>query len=144
MLPRRKKAIAGALVGVSALFGLTACMSDDADVVSENLSKAADNFEVNRRIVMFNGITDKYLLTIEGPCSITDEGNQLEVVCKTSPGTYKKHFLGLSDNVSYFVEQGEPIAASANHYRVTFKPQSIIPDVDFRGSTEDLPRLQNK
>jgi hypothetical protein len=134
-----------ALVGLAALAAMvtvSSCTSDDADVVSENLSKAADNFEVNRRIVMFNGITDKYLLTIEGPCSITDEGNQLEVVCKTGPSTYKKHFLGLSDNVSYFVEQGESVSASANHYRVTFKPQSIIPDVDFRGSTEDLPRSQ--
>jgi hypothetical protein len=139
---RRKKIIAGALVGVSAMFGLTACMDDDADIVSENLSKAADNFEVNRRIVMFNGITDKYLLTIEGACSITDEGNQLEVVCKTGGSSYKKHFLGLSDNVSYFVEHGEPTSASANHYRVTFKPQSILPDVDFRGSSEDLPRNQ--
>lgn len=139
---RRKKLIVGALVGIGTLLSTTACMSDDADVVSENLSKAADNFEVNRRIVMFNGITDKYLLTVEGPCSITDEETQLEVVCKTGPGTYKKHFFGLSDNVSYFVEQGEPVKASANHYRVTFKPQSIIPDVDFRGSTEDLPRSQ--
>jgi hypothetical protein len=127
--------------GLTAFLTLTGC-SSDAEVVSENLSKAADNFEVNRRIVMFNGITDKYLLTIEGPCSITDEETQLEVTCKTGPGTYKKHFLGLSDNVSYFVEQGQPVSASANHYRVTFKPQSIIPDPDFRGSAEDLPRSQ--
>lgn len=140
-MTRKKKYIAGALAGVGALISLSAC-ANDADVVSENLSKAADNFEVNRRIVMFNGITDKYLLTIEGPCSITDEGDQLEVVCKSGPGTYKKHFLGLSDNVSYFVEQGEPVSASANHYRVTFKPQSIIPDPDFRGSSDDLPRSQ--
>lgn len=121
---------------------LVACNADDADVVSENISKAADNFEVNRRIVMFNGITDEYLLTIEGLCNIVDEKNQLEVTCKVSGGddpTYKKHFLGLSDNVSYFVEQGEPVKASANHYRVTFKPQSILPDVDFRGSMEDNP-----
>jgi hypothetical protein len=137
----KKRYIAGVLVAVSAAFGLTAC-ANDADVVSENLSKAADNFEVNRRIVMFNGITDQYLLSIEGPCSINDDGNQLEVVCKTGPGAYKKHFLGLSDNVSYFVEQGEPIKTSANHYRVTFKPQSIIPDPDFRGSASDLPRSQ--
>ena len=138
----RKRYIAGAVVGLGALFTLTAC-ANDAEVVSENLSKAADNFEVNRRIVFFNGITDKYLLTIEGPCSIdTGDANKLAVVCKAGPGTYKKHFLGLSDNVSYFVEQGEPVKASANHYRVTFKPQSILPDVDFRGSTSDLPRNQ--
>ena len=121
--------------------GLTSC-EDDADVVSENLSKAADNFEVERRVVMFNGITDEYLLVIEGACSIEDDGHQLEVVCKVGRDQYKKHFLGLSDNVSYFVEQGEPVEASAYHYRVTFKPQSILPDVDFRGSTEDLPEAQ--
>jgi hypothetical protein len=138
----RKKLIAGGLAGAIGLLTLSAC-ADDAEVVSENLSKAADNFEINRRIVMFNGITDKYLLTIEGPCSIDDDGNQLEVVCKTGPGHYKKHFLGLSDNVSYFVEQGEAVKASANHYRVTFKPQSILPDPDFRGSSSDLPRSQN-
>lgn len=137
----RTKKIAAVLVAAVSLTSLAAC-ADDADVVSENLSKAADNFEINRRIVMFNGITDKYLLTIEGPCSINDDGNQLEVVCKVEPGKYKKHFLGLSDNVSYFVEQGEPVKASANHYRVTFKPQSILPDPDFRGSASDLPRSQ--
>lgn len=139
----RTRKIALSIAMVSALmFGATACFDDDADVVSENLSKAADNFEINRRIVAFNGITDKYLMVIEGTCSITDEGNQLEVICKVGKDQYKKHFLGLSDNVSYFVEQGEPVKASANHYRVTFKPQSILPDVDFRGSTEDLPVSQ--
>ncbi len=142
---RRTKYIAGALVGAALLGGtMTACGSDDAEVVSKNLSKAADNFEVNRRIVFFNGITDKYLLEIVGPCSIdASDSQKLAVICKSGPGEYKKHFLGLSDNVSYFVEQGEGVKASANHYRVTFKPQSILPDVDFRGSTSDLPRNQN-
>jgi hypothetical protein len=133
------KRIIAVILAAASLAGLAACGSDDADVVSENLSKAADNFEVNRRVVMFNGITDQYLLVIEGRCSITDEGNQLEVTCKEGDDAYKKHFLGLSDNVSYFVEQGEPVDVSEYHYRVTFKPQSIIPDPDFRGSAEDTP-----
>lgn len=137
----RKQQIAAALAAITLGITLTAC--EDADIASENLSKAADNFEVNRRIVMFNGITDKYLMEIVGMCSITDEGNQLEVICKTGKDEYKKHFLGLSDNVSYFVEQGEGAKASANHYRVTFKPQTIIPDPDFRGSTDDVPRSQS-
>jgi hypothetical protein len=143
------KKIVAPVVAVVLALGFTACSSaDDADVVSENISKAADNFEINRRVVMFNGITDEYLLTIEGLCNIEDDGNQLEVTCLTKDAKddddkqYKKHFLGLSDNVSYFVEQGESVNVSANHYRVTFKPQSIVPDVDFRGSTEDLPESQ--
>lgn len=125
-----RKAIAAG-VAATGLFVLTGC-SSDADVASENLSKAADNFEVNRRIVMFNGITDNYLMTIEGACSIEDEGNQLEVTCKTGPNQFKKHFLGLSDNVSYFVEQGSPVTASTQRYRVTFKPETILPDIDAR------------
>lgn len=135
-----KKKIALALATIGLVGGMSACTGpDDADVVSENISKAADNFEVVRRVVMFNGITDQYLLTVEGRCNIVDEGNQLEVTCKLGEDAYKKHFLGLSDNVSYFVEQGEPVDVSEYHYRVTFKPQSILPDPDFRGSTEDTP-----
>ena len=140
-MKRINKIVAGILATAALGLGVTAC-SSDADVASENVSKAADNFEVNRRIVMFNGITDKYLMVIVGACSIEEDTSQLEVICKTGPHEYKKHFLHLSDNVSYFVEQGEPIKASAMHYRVTFKPQSILPDVDFRGSSEDLPASQ--
>ncbi|MNW49468.1 hypothetical protein D3C74_268870 [compost metagenome] len=112
---------------------LPACT--DADIASENLSKAADNFEIDRRIVFYNGITDTYLLTIEGRCSLgnqDDRSQQVTVTCKTGDGKYKKHFLGLSDNVTYFAEQLEPVSASAYHYRVTFKPQAIIPDIDLR------------
>lgn len=137
------KKITLTLAGLAlALTGLTAC-EDDAAIVSENLSTAADNFEIERRIVFLNGITDTYLLSIEGACAIEDEGNQLEVTCKTGDKEYKKHFLGLSDNVSYFVEQLEGEYASAYHYRVTFKPQQIVPDIDFRGSTSDLPEGQD-
>jgi predicted small secreted protein len=138
-MSRTKKIIAAVLVGVAALT-LSAC-NDDATVASDNLSKAADNFEVQRRIVFFNGITDTYLLEIVGLCSIVDEGSQLEVTCKVGDGEYKKHFLGLSDNVSYFVEQVEAERVSDTYYRVTFKPQSILPDIDIRGS-QTLPESQ--
>jgi hypothetical protein len=104
--------------------------SRDAQVASHNLSLAADQFEIDRRIVFFNGITDTYLLSIEGRCSIEDQVNQLEVTCKTGDDRYKKHFLGLSDNVSYFVEQLESADVNVYHYRVIFRPQEIIPDID--------------
>lgn len=107
--------------------------SSDADVASENLSKAADNFEVPRRIVFFNGITDKYLLEIQGRCSIAADtaSKKLDVTCKVGDG-YKKHFLGLSDNVSYFVEQVEGKNVSTDFYQVNFKPQAIVPDIELR------------
>jgi hypothetical protein len=118
-----------ALVALAAsLFTLGAC-TDDADVASDNISKAADNFEIVRRIVFYNGITGNYMLVIEGRCSIEDEGNQLEVTCKMGKDAYKKHFLGLSDNVTYFAEQIDSANVSVDHYRVSFKPESIIPDI---------------
>lgn len=124
-----KKFYCVSMMAFLAILPLSGC-STDADIASYNLSKEADMFQIDRRVVFFNGITDTYMLTIEGKCSITDRSSQLEVTCKTSPGSYKKHFLGLSDNVTYFVEQLEPAGVSAFHYKVIFKPQSIIPDVD--------------
>ncbi|MDX5412872.1 MAG: hypothetical protein LPK02_07475 [Rhodobacterales bacterium] len=126
-------------IAVCTAFALSACVPE-ADVASHNLSKAADQFEVNRRIVFFNGITDSYLLTIEGRCSIKADGmdKQLEVTCKNGPDAYKKHFLGLSDNVSYFVEQLENADVSVYHYRVLFRPQTIVPDIDFQADVGEL------
>lgn len=128
----RKKLAAFLLViaVIASAVGLNACGSTDADVASKNLSKAAEQFEVPRRVVFYNGITDKYMLTIEGFCSIEDERRQLEVTCKDGEHEFKKDYLGLSDNVTYVVEQLSDIDVSTTHYRVIFKPESIIPDFD--------------
>ena len=110
---------------------LAAC-SNDAQVASRNLSQAADNFEITRRIVFYNGITNDYMLEIVGLCSQEPKDKKLEVTCKVGPNVYKKHFLGLSDNVTYFSEQMEPAAASTYFYRVTFKPSTILPNINLR------------
>ena len=115
---------------VPAILALAAC--NDAQIASRNLSVAADNFEINRRIVFYNGITGEYMLVIEGLCSQEPLTDRLAVTCKVGPETYKKHFLGLSNNVTYFSEQVEPAAASVYHYRVTFKPAAILPSINFR------------
>jgi hypothetical protein len=126
MRPTAKRTAAAVIAG---LLLLGAC-SSPADTVSANISKDAEQWRVERRVVFFNGITDTYLLSIEGRCSIEDQGNQLEVTCKVSDDGYKKHFLGLSDNVSYFVEQMELIDVSEYHYKVYFRPETIIPDIE--------------
>ena len=120
-------------VPMLALFLLGAGCSD-ADVASYNLSKAADQFQINRRIVFYNGITGDYMLSIEGLCSLgnDDPTNQLSVTCLTGPNAYKKHFLGLSDNVTYFVEQVDGAQVDKYHYKVIFKPSTIIPDIDLK------------
>ena len=106
----------------------------DADVASRNLSVAADMFQITRRIVFYNGITADYILVIEGLCSLgnADPAGELSVTCKTGPTEYKKHYLGLSDNVTYFAEQIESVDASVYHYRVVFKPSVIVPDIDLQ------------
>ena len=118
------------LLGVITLWGCTS----DADRASQNMSKAADNFEVTRRIVFYNGITDSYMLTLEGLCSLGnhDSSKRITVTCKTGPSSYKKHFLGLSDNVTFFVEQIEANQVDVYSYRVIFKPQSVIPDIEVK------------
>jgi hypothetical protein len=134
----KKLAIIGATCAA-----LAAC--NDADIASSNLSKAADNFEIQRRVVFYNGITGGYILSIEGLCSLGnhDTNKRMSVTCKTGPDAYKKHYLGLSDNVTFFAEQIESKSVSAYHYRVVFKPQSILPDVDFRGDAGELTRNRN-
>jgi len=102
----------------------------DARIASNNLSKKADMFELERRVVFYNGITDSYILTIEGRCSIEGGGRQLAVTCKTGEEQYKKHYLGLSDNVTYFSEQLKSIYTDVYHYKVIFKPSAIIPDIE--------------
>lgn len=125
------KSLSGIGLASCIAFSLAAC-SNDADVASRNLSQAADNFEINRRIVFYNGVTGEYMLTIEGLCSQSQEARKLSVTCKTGPTSFKKHFLGLSDNVTYFSEQMDPAPASVYRYRVTFKPTTILPDFNLR------------
>jgi hypothetical protein len=118
------------IVMVLATFSLSACSK--ADVASQNLSTAADNFEVTRRIVFYNGITGEYILLVEGKCSLgnNDAAGELSVTCKIGDNSYYKHFLGLSDNVTYFAEQIESKSVDTYNYRVLFRPETILPAIE--------------
>lgn len=122
-----KKAVV--TVGIGALV-LSGC-SSPSDVVSDNISKEAENFGIARKINYINGITDKLTMTIEGRCNIdVDEvESQLEVTCRTPIGDVK-HFLHLSDNMTYFVEQLDPVRVSQDHYKVYWNPSVLVPDID--------------
>lgn len=126
---------------------LTAASSCEpaADVASRNLSTAADNFEVPRRISVVNGITDNISMVMEGYCSLgnNDAPNRVSITCKTGPNAYIKNFLDKSDNVYILTEQLGSVNASEFHYRTVFRPQSLIPDIDFQGSTDELLNNQN-
>lgn len=102
-----------------------------SEVASSNVSRAADQFEIFRRVVFYNGITDTYILMVEGFCSVLrDTDGDINIMVKTAPGQYLKHMLGPSDNVTWFAEQIEPAKVSDAQYRVIFKPSTIVPAFD--------------
>jgi hypothetical protein len=123
-----KKTLIGLMLAAAALLA-SGCSTSDAQKVSENLSTAADQFEVNRLIVGINGITDQVLFSVEGRCSITRDGD-LIVICKEGPDQYKKHYIGLSHNVTFVSTQLEPADASVYHTRIVLKPQNFVPNFD--------------
>ena len=127
---KKVKALA---VGMVALVMLTAC-EPAANIAARNISVAADNFEIHRRVVFYNGITGQYILVIEGLCSLgnNDTGLRMSVTCKTGPTSYKRHFLGLSQNVTFFAEQLDSATASQYRYRVMFNPLAAVPSIEIR------------
>lgn len=133
---KMKKIFAVVLVLVVCM-ALTAC-NDDATVAKHNMQKAADNFEIMRRVVMYNAIIGQPIMVTEGRCSVDNDQYRTSIVCKIGEGQYIRNFYGKSDNVSYLVEQMAPVPVSVYHYRRTFKPQSVLPDIDFRGDMKAL------
>lgn len=123
------KIIATGALLVAGVVGLSSCGSD-ADKVSRNVSTAAENFEVQRLIVGVNGITDKVEFSVEGRCSIEPDPSRLVVTCKQGPDDYRKHYLGLSDNIFWVSTQLEGVDASVYRTRIILKPQNIVPDFD--------------
>lgn len=110
---------------------LSGCQ-DDAKVAKYNMTKAADNFEIMRRVVFYNSIQDKVVMVTEGKCSVEAGSLRTSIICKIAPNQYIRNFYGRSDNTVYFVEQMAPVPVNVYHYRRTFKPQSLLPDIDLR------------
>lgn len=127
-----KRIIIGVLL-LASLAVLAACGSQ-ADTASTNISKQAEKFQVQRRIVGINGVTDKVEFEVEGRCSIEGDGlgnvRALVVTCKQGPKDYRKHYIGLSDNVFFISTQLKGIAVSEYRTKIILKPQGLIPDVD--------------
>jgi len=119
------------VLAIAFLFVTVGC-DTTANVASRNISKAAEEFEIERRIVFYNGITDEYILSIEGRCSVEFKPLKFEVTCRTGQSDYLKHYLGRADNVFPFIEQLKSADVSGYRYKVIFKPTTIIPDIDLK------------
>lgn len=130
----KKKIAAFLAVGFIGL-GLSAC-SSAADTANNNLSKAAENFEVPRRIVGINGITDKVLFSVEGFCSYETDGGNFEAICLVSrnPQKIERTTMRLSDNVTFVSTQIGGAEVSLFRPRVIFRPETIVPNFDLSTS----------
>jgi hypothetical protein len=120
-------------VAVVAGLTLTGCTSA-ADKANENLSKAAENFEVPRRIVGINGITDKPLFSVEGFCSYETEGGTFDVICKQPDGSIERTTMHLSDNVTFVSTQMGGKKVDLFKSRIIFRPETIVPNFDLSTS----------
>lgn len=127
----KKVAVATALAA-SLTLGLSACQSD-SDVVSKNLSKDSDNYKVARQIVVYDAIQGKYVLQVEGFCSLgnNDKPDRVTYTCKQGKG-YIKDIATKSDNSFVFVHQLDPKQVSKSHVKVILKPSTIIPEPEIR------------
>lgn len=101
----------------------------EAEMARYNLAKEADNFNCRRRVTVINCITGETLLTVEGLCSITADtaDHQLEIIIEYQNGKYKKDIVGLSDNVTYLVEDLDWSDVDPYNYSVNFNPNLWIP-----------------
>lgn len=129
----RKKLILGLFLALGIL--VTAACESAADRANSNLSKAAENFEVPRRIVGINGITDEALFTVEGFCSYEVPGDgTFEAICKNEDGSIERTTLYLSDNVTFVSTQLRGVKVDLFNPRIIFRPETVIPNFDLSTS----------
>ena len=124
-----KKLISLLLAFAMVLAMFTACEQSQASQVSYNLSLEADNFNDVRQITVINCLQGDVLFQMTGKISIEVDSmeNQLEILVEDEHGEYKKHFIGLSDNVTYVVEDITSGDVSNYKYTLNFNPNMWIP-----------------
>ena len=121
-----KKKIIGLLLVGLCVFSLVGC--NEAERVSQNLTQEADNFNVIRQVTVIDCITGDTLFQVSGKISIKSDNtdHQLEIISEENKN-YKKHFIGLSDNVAYLVEQLEVKDVDNYKFTINYNPKLWIP-----------------
>ena len=107
--------------------GLAGC--SEASRVEYNLTKEADNFNILRSVTVINCLQGDVLFQMTGKMSITADvtDNQLEVIVENDDGTYSKHFVGLSDNVTYVIEDLDSNDVDKYKFTINYNPKMWIP-----------------
>ena len=118
-----------AAVIITVLMALTGCSVSEAERVSYNVSKQADNFNITRRLTVINTRTDKCILQMTGKISIQDVTDGIAVLVEVDRkrGIYQKHYVYLNENTMYTVEDVTGVSVSRYAYEMEFMPQALIP-----------------
>lgn len=121
------------LIACATLAATLLCGCSEADKVNANLSKQADYFECERKITVYNALTDNVILEMEGYMSISNNGSdELVVTCEVGPNTYKKNYIYLENPfVIYVVEDITGTHTDPYHYKVYFHTE-VMPDVEIK------------
>lgn len=110
------------------LIMVSLCGCREASIVSHNVSKEADNFNVMRRITVFNIRTDTVLMQMTGYFALQNNSTkELVVIAEVEKGVYQKHFIYLNDYTMYTVEDLNGAKVSAYSYELEFLPTVLKP-----------------
>ena len=122
-----KKIFAMFLIILVLIGCVTGC--SEASNVNHNLSQAADNFQVVRKITVYNARTDLIIMEMEGLMSLSNTStSELVVTCMTGPNQYKKNYIYLNEYVIYVVEDITGTVTDPYHYKIHF--YTALPDID--------------
>ena len=138
-----KKLFAMVAVVMMLMVSMTGCV-DEATIVSYNVSKEADNFNVVRRLTVINTRTDKCLLQMTGKISIEDVTDGIAVLVEVDrdKGIYQKHWVYLNENTMYTVEDLNGVGVSKYAYELEFMPQELVPvRITTNELTQDIEQI---
>jgi hypothetical protein len=134
MKPRYTALISGAFAA-ALLLTATGC-TKESEVVSQNISKEADSFNVQRKITVLNTRSGEFMFYGEGRCSVERDNGWLIAICRHAADEYRKHLIGPATDAFPMVEQLAPIDVSRYHTLIVMRPEGIIPDVQLRGGQQ--------
>lgn len=117
------------LMVIAAMMALSGCEEREAMIVSRNVSKQADNFNVTRRLTVINTRSDKCILQMTGKMSIEDQSDGIAVLVEVDreKNIYQKHYIYMNENTMYTVEDVSGVSVSRYAYEMEFMPQTLIP-----------------
>lgn len=124
-----KRTVISIALAAGIMIALTGCDEREAQKVSQNVSKEADNFNVTRRLTVINTRTDKCILQMVGKMSIEDQTDGIAVLVEVDrdKSVYQKHYIYMNESTMYTVEDISGVSVSRYAYEMEFMPQTIIP-----------------